>query len=173
MLILQRIVSPCKPSEPLTGTCYFTTKIINIKLFHITTFLPPSLARVFFRGTLPLLMAQQKRGFKFALSILLQFSLLFSARQWARPRRRRQFKNCIATMGVWRTWCWGYDDNFERRGASGNTPCQTLPPPRPTLPPQNSKSQTTFVQAHKINLGPDTNTNFMFMHVNTGLCLCE
>jgi hypothetical protein len=68
MLILQRIVSPCNPSEPLTGTCYFTTKIINIKKFHVTTFFPPSLARVLFRGTLPLIMAQQKRGFKFALS---------------------------------------------------------------------------------------------------------
>ena len=46
----------------------FTTKIINIKMFHVTTFLPPSLARVLFRGTLPLIMAQQKRGFKFTLS---------------------------------------------------------------------------------------------------------
>jgi hypothetical protein len=68
MLILQRIVSPCNPSEPLTGTRYFATKIINIKKFHITTLLPPSLARVLFRGTLPLIMAQRKRGFKFALS---------------------------------------------------------------------------------------------------------
>jgi hypothetical protein len=68
MLILQRIVSPCNPSEPLTGTGYFTTKIMNMEKFHVTTFLPPSLARVLFRGTLPLIMAQQKRGFKFALS---------------------------------------------------------------------------------------------------------
>jgi hypothetical protein len=68
MLILQRIVSPCNPSEPLTGTPYFTTKIINIKKFHVTTFLPPSLAQVLFLGTLPLIMAQQKRGFKFTLS---------------------------------------------------------------------------------------------------------
>jgi hypothetical protein len=50
------------------GTSYFTTKIINIKKFHITTFLPPSLTRVLLRGTLPLIMAQQKRGYKFALS---------------------------------------------------------------------------------------------------------
>jgi hypothetical protein len=68
MLILQRIVSPCNPSNPLTGTHYFTTKIINIKKFHVTTFLPPSLAQVLFHGTLPLIMAQRKRGFKFALS---------------------------------------------------------------------------------------------------------
>jgi hypothetical protein len=68
MLIFQRIVSPCNPSETLTGTSNFTKKIINIKMFHITTFLPPSLARVLFHGTLPLIMAQQKRGFKFALS---------------------------------------------------------------------------------------------------------
>jgi hypothetical protein len=68
MLILQRIVSPCNPLEPLTGTRYFTTNIINIKKFHVTPFLQPSLARVLFRGTLPLIMAQQKRGFKFALS---------------------------------------------------------------------------------------------------------
>jgi hypothetical protein len=63
-------VSPCNPSEQLlTGTCYyFTTKVINIKKFYVTTFLPPSLTRVLFRGTLPLIMVQQKRGFKFTLS---------------------------------------------------------------------------------------------------------
>jgi hypothetical protein len=68
MLILQRIGSPCNPSEPLTGTPYFTTKIKNIKKFHVTTFLPPSLAQVLFCSTLPLIMVQRKRGFKFALS---------------------------------------------------------------------------------------------------------
>jgi hypothetical protein len=68
MLILQRIVSPCNLSEPLTGTRYFMKKITNIKKFHVTTFLPPSLSQVLFHGTLPLIIAQQKRGFKFALS---------------------------------------------------------------------------------------------------------
>jgi hypothetical protein len=67
MFILQRIGSPCNPSEPLTRTRYFTTKIINIKKFHVTTFLPPSLTRVLFSSTLHLIMVQQKRGFKFAL----------------------------------------------------------------------------------------------------------
>jgi hypothetical protein len=61
-------VSPCNPSEPLTGTRYFTTTIINIKKFQVTTFLPPSLAQVLFHGTLPLIMAQRKRGLKFAIS---------------------------------------------------------------------------------------------------------
>jgi hypothetical protein len=56
MLILQRIVSPCNPSEPFSGTHYFTTKIININKFHVTTFLPPSLAQVLFPGTLPILL---------------------------------------------------------------------------------------------------------------------
>ncbi len=48
-------MSPCNPSEPFSGTHYFTTKIINIKKFHVTTFIPPSLARVLFPGTLPIL----------------------------------------------------------------------------------------------------------------------
>jgi hypothetical protein len=168
MLILQRIVSPCNPSEPLTGTHYFTTKIINIKKFHITTFLPPSLARVLFRGTLPLIMAQQKRGFKFALC---KIESLLKVVKAIIPIG---YPNCMEDVVM------GHDDNSERRGARGNTPCSTLPPPRPTLPPQNSESRTTFVQAHKINFGTEhkhkfyvyaRKHRFMFTCINTKFIL--
>ncbi len=83
-------------------------------------------------------------------------------------------------MGVWRMWWWGYDDNSERRGVSGNTPCPTLPPPCLTLPPKNSESQTAFVQAHKINFGTGhkhksyvyaRKHRFMLMCINTKLIL--
>ncbi len=76
-------------------------------------------------------------------------------------------------MGVWRMWWWGYDNNSERRGASGNTP-------HPTLLPQNSKSRTTFAQAHKINFGTKhkhkfyvyaRKQRFMFTCINTKLIL--
>jgi hypothetical protein len=66
------------------------------------------------------------------------------------------------------------------RGRHGNIPGPALPPPCPTLPPQNSKSRTTFVQAHKINFGTGhkhkfyvyaRKHRFMFTCINTKLIL--
>jgi hypothetical protein len=69
---------------------------MNTKKFHVTTFLPPSLAQVLFRGTLLLIMAQQKRGFKFALSILLQSSpsLLCKTMGKAKKEEAMQESHC-------------------------------------------------------------------------------
>ncbi len=68
MLILQKNSESLQPIRTPYRDLLFYDKNHKHKKLHVTTFLPPSLARVSFRGTLPLIMVQWKRGFKFTLS---------------------------------------------------------------------------------------------------------